>query len=250
MTDSLDARAWHRALLVSTVGLTSAVAWLALWQFGVTLHGPVHHHHGASDSTVALGFVGAWTVMTVAMMLPTSVPLVATFDTIAGARPNRAQLVALVIAGYLAAWTLVGVFVYAAILSAQRLAAASPWLMSHPAVGAAALLLLAGAYQFTPLKHRCLDKCRSPLAFVLSHWHGEHDRRSALQLGAHHGLFCVGCCWALMLLMFAIGAGNFGWMLLLAAVMAVEKNVSWGRRLSAPLGFLLIAGALAVLVSA
>lgn len=96
-------RAWHRALLVGSAGLTSVTAWLALWQFGATLHGPVHHHT-ASGSTVALLFVGAWTVMTIAMMLPTSVPLVATFDAIASERPDRPLLIGLVIAGYLAIW--------------------------------------------------------------------------------------------------------------------------------------------------
>ena len=249
MIHAAGVRAWHRALLVGSVGLTSMTAWLVLWQFGATLHGPVHHH-APSSMMLAVLFVGAWTVMTVAMMLPTSVPLVATFDTIAGERPDRTLLVGLVIVGYLAIWALVGLVVYAAGLAAQWLIAASPWLDTHTGIGAAVLLLIAGAYQFTPLKHRCLDKCRSPFSFVLSYWHGQHDRRNALQLGAHHGLFCVGCCWALMLLMFAVGVGNVGWMLLLAAVMAVEKNVSWGRRLSTPLGVVLVVSGLAVLALA
>ena len=74
------------------------------------------------------------------------------------------------------------------------------------------------------LKHRCLEKCRTPLSFVIEHWRGRDHARQAFALGAHHGLFCVGCCWALMLLMFAVGAGSLGWMLVLAAVMAIEKN--------------------------
>jgi len=247
MTRDPQVEAWHRTLLVGSVGLLSLTAWLALWQFGVTLHSPVHHHHAVSDSTIALLFVGAWTVMTVAMMLPTSVPLIATFDTIAGQRRDRPLLVALVIVGYVAAWVLVGLVVYAAGAIMQRLVVASAWLQTHTNVGGAGLLLVAGVYQFTPLKYRCLDKCRSPLSFVLGHWQGQHDRRNALWLGAHHGLFCVGCCWALMLLMFAVGVGNLGWMLVLGAVMAVEKNVSWGRALSAPLGVLLVIGGLTML---
>ena len=105
-----------------------------------------------------------------------------------------------------------------------------------------------GIYQFTPLKYRCLDECRSPLGFVMNHWRGRSERREAFMLGVRHGLFCVGCCWSLMLLMFAVGVGNIGWMLVLAAVMATEKNVSWGRRLSAPVGAVLLvsAGVLAV----
>jgi predicted metal-binding membrane protein len=107
----------------------------------------------------------------------------------------------------------------------------------------AAIIAVAGAFQFSALKYRCLDKCRTPLSFVIEHWRGRSQAWHAFVLGAHHGLFCVGCCWALMLLMFAVGAGSLGWMLLLAAVMAVEKNLPWGRRLSTPLGVALLAWA-------
>ena len=247
MTRDFQREGVHRTLLVGSVGLISLAAWLALWQFGVTLHGPVHNHHAATDSAIALMFVSAWTVMTVAMMLPTSVPLIATFDTIAGERRDRPVLVALVVVGYLAAWALVGLVVYGLGLAFQRLAVTSVWLQTHTDVGGAGLLIVAGVYQFTSLRYRCLDKCRSPLSFVLGHWQGEHDRRNALWLGVHHGLFCVGCCWALMLVMFAVGVGNLGWMLVLGAVMAIEKNVSWGRQLTAPLGVLLVVGGLTML---
>jgi len=87
------------------------------------------------------------------------------------------------------------------------------------------------------------------LSFVIEHWRGQAHARQAFALGAHHGLFCVGCCWALMLLMFAVGTGSLGWMLLLAAVMAIEKNVSWGRRLTRPLGATLLLSALAIAVT-
>ncbi len=109
-------------------------------------------------------------------------------------------------------------------------------------------MLLAGAFQFTPLKYRCLDKCRTPLGFIMQHWRGRRERSHAFALGVQHGAFCVGCCWALMFLMFAVGTGNVGWMLVLGAVMAIEKNVRWGRRLSTPLGIGLLAwGALIIL---
>ena len=100
--------------------------------------------------------------------------------------------------------------------------------------------MLAGLYQFTPLKYACLDKCRSPLGFITEHWHGSHERIHAFRLGVRHGLFCIGCCWSLMLLMFAVGVGNLGWMLVLGALMAIEKNLPWGRRFSAPLGVVLL----------
>jgi predicted metal-binding membrane protein len=109
-------------------------------------------------------------------------------------------------------------------------------------------LAVAGVFQFSPLKYRCLDKCRTPLSFVQQHWRGRNERRNAWLLGLHHGAFCVGCCWALMLLMFAVGTGSVGWMLAMGVVMAVEKNLPWGRWLSAPLGAALLAAAVVILV--
>ena len=248
MEDRADA--WHRALLVGSVGIISLTAWLALWRFGLTLHGSVHHHDSVSGSIVTLFFVGGWTVMTIAMMLPTSVPLIATFDTIANRRADRTSLVALVVLGYLLVWASLGIALYVVAIVAQRLTDRSAWLQARSTLGAASLFFVAGVYQFSSLKHRCLDKCRSPLSFVLSHWQGDHERRNAIWLGAHHGLFCVGCCWALMMLMFAVGVGNLAWMLVLGAIMAIEKNVSWGGRLSTPLGILLVAGGVMILMTA
>lgn len=248
MTGDPQVQTWHRTLLVGSIGLVSIAAWLVLWQFGGTLHAPVHdHHHTASWPAFGLLFVGSWTVMTIAMMLPTSVPLVATFQTIAARRHDRSLLVALLVCGYLALWAAVGLVFYAGGVLVQQLAAGSAWLQTRPSAAGGLLFVVAGLYQFTPLKYRCLDKCRSPLSFVLGYWQGEHERRNAFRLGVHHGLFCVGCCWALMLLMFAVGVGNVVWMLLLGVVMAVEKNVPWGRQLSAPLGALLVIGGLGAL---
>jgi predicted metal-binding membrane protein len=122
------------------------------------------------------------------------------------------------------------------------------WLETHAWLIGAIIFGMAGIYQFTPLKYYCLDKCRAPVSFLMLHWQGRRDRTHALRLGVHHGLFCLGCCWSLMLLMFTVGMGNLGWMLLLGAVMAVEKNLPWGRRLSAPLGIVLLCCSLAVVL--
>ena len=100
----------------------------------------------------------------------------------------------------------------------------------------AGVLAAAGLFQWSALKYRCLDQCRSPFGFVSSRWHGRSPAREAFRIGVDHGLFCVGCCWALMLMMFVVGTGSIGWMLALAAVMAAEKNLSWGRRLATPVG--------------
>ena len=99
---------------------------------------------------------------------------------------------------------------------------------------------IAGAFQFSRLKRLCLDQCRAPFSFINRHWRGGAARRQSFMLGVRHGLFCIGCCWAIMLLMFVVGMGSLGWMLAIGALMATEKNASWGRRLSAPLGIALL----------
>lgn len=221
------------------------LAWLGLWQWGNSPSGRFLQHeeieHAAEGSrTLLILFVAGWSLMTVAMMLPTSLPLVALFQRLTQRRPNQPLLVALLLAGYLGVWTLFGGLVH---LGDRRLHEAVhdlPWLAESSWAIGAATLLVAGAYQFTPLKYRCLEKCRSPLSFIMEHWRGRRERLHALWLGVHHGLFCVGCCWSLLLLMFAVGVGNVGWMLVLGAVMAAEKNLPWGRRLSAPLGLALL----------
>jgi predicted metal-binding membrane protein len=115
-------------------------------------------------------------------------------------------------------------------------------------VSGAVILTIAGLYQFSSLKYACLDKCRSPLSFITSRWQGRNESAQSLRIGVEHGLFCVGCCWSLMALMFLVGTGNLIWMLLLGAVMALEKNLPWGHRLSAPLGWILLTAAVAVAV--
>ena len=125
-------------------------------------------------------------------------------------------------------------------------ASAPAWLAGNPRYAAAGLFVLAGGFQFSRLKYQCLDKCRSPLSFLTSRWRGTQHGWQSFRLGVEHGVFCVGCCWALMLLMFAFGAANLLWMLALAGVMAIEKNMPWGRRISAPLGVVLLTSGLAI----
>jgi predicted metal-binding membrane protein len=225
--------------------LLIVLAWLGLWQWGNSPAGRFVHHeeigHAAESGWTLLGlFVVGWSLMTVAMMLPTSVPLVVLFHGLTRRRPDQPLLLALLLVGYLGVWTLFGVLAHGADQRLHDAMHALPWLAERAWVIGAATLLVAGAYQFTPLKYHCLEKCRSPLSFVMAHWRGRHERRQAFWLGVHHGLFCIGCCWSLMLLMFAVGMGNLGWMLALSAVMAAEKNLAWGRRLSAPLGVALL----------
>jgi predicted metal-binding membrane protein len=190
---------------------------------------------------VASLFIVGWVVMTVAMMLPTTFSLVAMFDRMVRARPDHRALVALLVSGYIGVWTVFGAIAYLGDIGVHDAVDHVHWLGSHPWTIAAATLIGAGAFQFSKLKYRCLDKCRSPFSFITSHWTGRNERVEALRLGVDHGMFCVGCCWALMLVMFAVGVGQLAIMFVLGAVMATEKNHSSGRRLARPVGATLLA---------
>jgi len=141
------------------------------------------------------------------------------------------------------AWAGFGLVAFAADRGVHAAAARSSWLTGHGWAIGALVLAGAGAFQFSSLKYRCLERCRTPFGFVNSRWRGLAPGREALRIGFDHGLFCVGCCWALMLVMFVVGMGSLGWMLLLGAIMAAEKNLPAGRRLAAPLGVGLLAWA-------
>lgn len=230
-----------RRYLLLLMGGLIALAWLTLWLWGQSPYGRFLHHDELSGADlghglVVLVMVAGWILMIVAMMLPTSLPLVAVFHRLTRQRPDHAWLLGLLLAGYLGMWTAFGVVVHVGDALLHAAVAQSAWLEAHAWALGVGLLVLAGVYQFTPLKYACLDKCRSPLSFVTEYWRGSHERTQAFRLGVRHGLFCIGCCWSLMLLMFAVGMGNLGWMLVLGAVMAIEKNFPWGRRVSAPLG--------------
>ena len=228
------------------------VAWVTLALWGQSPYGRYLSHHSLEEvrggGLLMLIFIVGWLLMLLAMMLPTTLPLMVLFRALVASRPDHSRLLALVIVGYLSVWTAFGMAIYAGDAVLHLVVGQSTWLAERVWMLGGVTLLLAGAYQFTPLKYHCLEKCRSPFGFITSHWRGGNPSGQAFRLGAHHGLFCVGCCWTLMLLMFAVGVGNFGWMLVLGAVMAIEKNLPWGRRLSAPLGVVLLAAGTASLL--
>jgi predicted metal-binding membrane protein len=246
----LAARSGASPLLLAAIAALVGGAWIALWLWERSPEARFLHHAGATGASqvveIAL-FVAGWTVMIVAMMLPTTVPLLSTFAALVGRRPRAPILIALMVGGYLATWVGFGLAVYAADRVLHAIVDATPWLAAHPQLIAGGVLLAGGAYQFTPLKYRCLDECRSPLGFVLSRWTGTRPRFEALRIGIAHGLFCLGCCWSLMLVMFALGLGNLAWMFALAVAMTVEKNLPIGRGIGRPLGALLLLAGIATL---
>ena len=189
----------------------------------------------------ALAYMLAWLLMIAAMMLPTVLPLLAIVRRIVDGRRDAGALVAAVAAGYALAWLAFGAVAYGIDSAVREAAAASGWLIAHGWVVGSVVIAGAGAFQFSALKYRCLERCRSPYGFVTSHWRGRRPLVESLRLGFDHGLFCVGCCWALMLVTFVVGMGSLGWMLALAAAMAAEKNLPWGSHLRGPLGVALLA---------
>jgi predicted metal-binding membrane protein len=238
-------RTWSLPLL----GALIALAWLALWVWGRSPYARFLSHHPGEvkSSRLMLVFVAGWTVMIVAMMLPTSLPLMRSFHALTRRRVDQRTLLALLVIGYLYVWILFGVIVYIGDLNLHLAVEHNAWLEANAWTLGATAVSMAGLYQFTPLKYHCLNKCRSPLSFIMGYWGGRQEKTQTFRLGVHHGLFCLGCCWSLMLLMFAVGVGNLGWMLALAAVMGIEKNMPWGRKISVPLGVFLVGWALILL---
>ena len=181
--------------------------------------------HGASLSSLALG----WFAMMTIMMTPTVWPWMAAFDRLGGSK-------LIFSAGYAAAWLLYSIA-----------AASIQLLLPHhlPAAIAAAILFIAGAFQFAPIKRACLTHCRNPLTYFLARW---RDGRSAgFRMGFGHGLFCVMCCWALMATTLAVGVMSLWWMAALAIVTFAEQVSPWGDRVRVAVGVALMLGAAAQL---
>jgi predicted metal-binding membrane protein len=255
----------HRSRFLPLMAALTATAWLTLWLWGRSPYARYLDHGqwteiGVAESLcralpggeVILGgllVVGGWVLMLAAMMLPTTLPLLETFRRLTSQRADRRRLMALLITGYVAVWGIFGLAAHLADWGVAFVVRQSDWLIANGWVIGAAVLAIAGLYQFSALKYRCLDKCRAPLGFIIEHWRGAREKWHALLLGGRHGAYCVGCCWALMLLMFIVGTANVGWMLALGAVMAAEKNLPTGRRLAAPIGAVLILAGLSVAIA-
>jgi predicted metal-binding membrane protein len=175
-------------------------------------------------------FVGVWVVMMAAMMFPSISPMVLMYARIQESKRERGKPVArgataIFVAGYLVAWGLAGLIGYSIFAIGESLEIGFlAWDEAGPYV-AGGVIVAAAVYQLTPLKDVCLRKCRNPLAFVLTAW--RPGRIGALRMGIEHGAWCVGCCWALMAALFALGVMSIGWMALIAALIATEKLVPW-----------------------
>jgi predicted metal-binding membrane protein len=170
-------------------------------------------------------FLGVWVVMMAAMMFPSVAPTVALYSRMTRRRSPVSPL--LFVTGYLVTWAAAGLVAFGLLTVLDRLAGdvlawdrAGRWV-------AGGTLVVAAVYELTPLKDVCLGRCRSPLGFLLGSW--RDGPSGAVRMGAKHGAWCVGCCWALMASLFALGVMSVAWMAFVAGLIAVEKTVPWRR---------------------
>lgn len=199
--------------------------------------------------SLAVSFL-MWAAMSAAMMLPSAAPMVVTYAEIADTAARKGEPIVsplILIAGYLTVWLLFSIAAAALqlMLQAYTLASAAGQLTS-PYL-AAALLCGAGLYQFSALKQACLAKCRRPFTFFLANW--RDTASGVLKLGLRQGVYCLGCCWALMLLMLVVGTMNIVWMALFGALMIAEKTVTQSAPLRKATGIALLFAAIAVAAS-
>lgn len=188
-----------------------------------------------------------WSAMMIGMMTPSAAPMILIYTQVARQATTLGRTFASTgwfAAGYLAAWTAFAAIATAAEYALERAALLSPAMMGTSRTFGGAVLIAAGLYQFTPLKSACLAHCRAPLAFVQQHGGFPSTALGSLRLGALHGLYCIGCCWALMLLLFVVGVMNVLWIAGLMAFVLAEKVMPAGRVLS------LVAGAAAIAAGA
>jgi predicted metal-binding membrane protein len=213
------------------LGLIGLLLILALVGWLVTDERMAGMDAGPGTDPGTFGFyITVWVVMMAAMMFPSIAPMVVMFARVQEGKRKRGDAVeagatTVFVAGYLITWTLAGLAGYA-ILEAARSLDAGPlsWDRAGPYL-AGAVIVAAAIYQLTPLKDVCLTKCRNPLMFLLEAW--KPGRAGALRMGIEHGGWCVGCCWALMAALFALGVMSIGWMAFIAALIAIEKLLPW-----------------------
>lgn len=226
MIPAAIAAAWALAVIAQTTGSARLL-----------------HHDALVEGTLPVWaalalFILAWQAMIAAMMLPSILPLVRTFAIASAQQTRRGEAMLALLAGYAAVWTAFGILAFLGDVALHRFVDRTPWLAAHPWLIAGGILAMAGAFQFTPLKDACLSKCRLPGTYLMRHY--RRGAAAAFRLGGGHGLTCVGCCWALMLLMFAAGVAHLWWMAALTAVMVYEKIGRNGKRAVPLVGALLL----------
>ncbi|AVZ71008.1 hypothetical protein SLUN_00800 [Streptomyces lunaelactis] len=238
---AVGAAARSRPTVAVVTGAVVAAVGLLLWQLSPT-QSLLGHDLAAGWAGVGW-FAVSWLLMTVATMLPTSLPLLRAFTRLLGDRRDAGRLVATVVAGYLTLWTVAGLGLAAVDSGVHALVGRTPYAW----VVLPLTLLVAGAYQLSGTSARCLTACRSPFSFLARRWSGRRPvGAEAALVGLDYGLSCLGCCAALMLVMFAVGMSSPLLMIALGGVAALHKHAPWGAALARVTGVALIMAAIVV----
>lgn len=217
----------RNAILASLLVLAAACWALLFWQAAMPGMGS-----GPTLGMRAIVFLAMWVVMMIAMMFPTAAPMILMFARVHSSKRERGQPFVptwVFVSGYLLIWTLAGAVAYILALGAEALAHRSHWLMDHTVQLGGVLLMLAGLYQLSPLKRACLAKCRTPLDFILGAWRDGYG--GALHMGIEHGVYCLGCCWLLFLILFPLGLMNMAAMIAVTLLIFAEKSLPLGWRI-------------------
>lgn len=247
-----------QAIVLACLLALTGLAWLYLLRFSASMTPQASAAAGgmaamamsapAPPTAAAYPLIAAmWAVMMVGMMAPSAVPMILVFTAIRRQRVGSPLLATAVFtSGYLVVWTIFAMAAAALQLELSRLAAVTPMMILSSRVVAAFLLIGAGVYEFTPLKEACLSNCQGPMTFIATRW--RPGLLGGFVMGAQHGLYCLGCCWALMLLLFVGGVMNLIWVAALAAIVLVQKVAPRGLPVASLTGLTAIVAGLFLLV--
>ena len=241
-----------RAIVIGALLALTALAWTYLQWLAVSttpdmpgmVMEPAAHSWGLSEFLVAFAM---WAVMMIGMMTPSAAPMILVYERVGRQATEHGKSLAPTLwflLGYLAAWggfALVAAVAQAGLLQLRLL---TPMLASASNIFAGVVLFAAGLYQWTPVKDRCLSQCQSPIGFIMRYGGFGRSARASLVLGLRHGLYCVGCCWALMAILFVVGVMNLAWIAALSIWVLLEKVIVTGRLMSRALGLVLIVAGL------
>jgi predicted metal-binding membrane protein len=197
---------------------------------------------GLTMNRSAALFIGVWVAMMVAMMFPTSAPMILAFAQIQGTRQTRGQVVVpswIFLLAYIALWSATGFLAYVVASLADNLANHSHWLLANSGRIGGAVLLVAGLYQLSPWKNKCLAQCRTPMSFIMTRW--KEGTGGAIRMGLEHGAYCLGCCWLLFVILFPLGMMNVAAMAMITVVIFAEKSLAIGQRVAQAAAIALVA---------
>ena len=260
MTDRLETVLRHDRIVTGVaLALLAGAAWLYL------AHMAMEMSDGDAGSMASMSMLamqmwdwrevvllaGMWAIMMVAMMVPAATPMILMFAAVhrrRAASGGPAVSTTVFVLGYLVVWTAFSIMAALVQAALHMAAVISPAMAATSPLIAAGVLVAAGVFQWTPLKHACLAACRSPLSFVMTRW--REGRLGALAMGIHHGLYCLGCCWVLMALLFVAGVMNLAWVAILAVTVLVERVVPRGELVARVIGLLLLVGGLGLAMPA